>query len=141
MLVMWLLGCSPSTLLVTHDQQGCSDYDFTDPPTSEVGVEVETLAVHVERSWAVADCDGRFEPEVDVDGRRIIIEEQWVIVNEPTSDDTGSGSEQTADTAGEGCQTCFHLSVTFKDPPTGRYDLTWLDTDAVSIGTVDFKVK
>ncbi len=76
LLPLFALGCSPE-LSIAHVQDYCTNYDFDDPPTSEVAFEIRGEMVYVYRSYALAPAGSEFAPRVTEEGRTLHVYEGW----------------------------------------------------------------
>ncbi len=112
-LILALISCAPSTLVVSYDQPGCTDYDFDDPASEAIETQQDELALHVQHVNVIDSCDAVFAPELETEGDVLLVHEAW------------ESSDSDAD-----CTTCWSPRVTIKDPQPGDYQIQWFVDDS-----------
>jgi hypothetical protein len=108
---LWLVllaACGNREVQIEHDQPGCDDYDFGDPPPESLALTESESALEVQHVGVIASCDAIFEPDIGTHGSVIEVRERWV-GDDPDSD----------------CTVCWSPRVSLQDPPRGRYDFRW----------------
>jgi hypothetical protein len=122
--LLLMMGCSEVRVVIGHEVTGCTDYDPDDPPEEVLDYAMEDLLVSVFREGVIESCDVDFEPDIELDGKVIVIREYW------------------SETEDAGCTTCFVPTILLKDPDPGEYDLNWyLGEDRIPFDNVQFEVE
>ena len=122
LLLPLLMACSDVRIVVGHETNGCVDYDPDNPPAEALVVEASGTSMLVYRDGVEETCDSLFEPELDLNGNRVIVREYW--------------SEGFAD-----CSVCFNPTLVISDPEPGAYEVEWYVGDnSVPFDNVGFEV-
>lgn len=123
-LLLTLSACGAPPLVYHPDAPGCSDVDFDDPPPETLDVVQDGVDWALVHDGVFQRCDAVFAPEVEADGRVIVVRERW--------EADGEGS----------CDTCFSPQIVFSQLSPGRYKARWyVEDDEVPFGSLSFKVQ
>lgn len=77
-LALLLLTACASQVTLTPGQDGCTDYDFQNPATSEVEFDLAGSSGRVWRTYALLDQTGLlFDPVIEIAGNTVEVYEQW----------------------------------------------------------------
>lgn len=101
-----LCGCTPESVDIRTETNGCEDIDLTDPPEAALKMEIGKDEHIFFREPVFESADMAFDPELDQNRREITVREYWV----------GDG---------EGSDACFSPTVVLEAPPSGEWTLLW----------------
>lgn len=118
-----LIGCGAPPLVYRAEAPGCEDVNFDDPPDETLAVEQDGVDWALVHDGVFMSCDAVFAPEVEPDGRVVIVRERW-------------------EGGGEGdCTTCFSPQIVFAQLTPGRYRARWyVEDEEQPFGSLSFKV-
>lgn len=119
------LSCTSRNLVVSIDQQGCTDWNPENPDIERIEVDQTDLAVTIIHTGDMAACDAVFNPTVSASHKHVDVHEYWL-----------------SDTGASDCEVCYAPSVKLKNPDPGKWEVSWyLDDAANPLDTVEFEVK
>lgn len=113
MVVLLALACS-NTVLVQTGTEACENWDFDTSEASYELIEDSATSFTVKHTGHLGACGDRFAPEVEADGKEVLIKEAWTAGDDPD------------------CQTCLVATVTVIDAPDNLVFYWFDDSSAVA---------
>ena len=107
-----LNGCSRDIQL-TYYTDVCTDWDLNQTE-AELRVEDDGMDIVVTRMGVERPEGSKFQPQIQANGWKIQIIENWDVLDEVVGPDL-----------------CFGPTVVMEDPPSGDYTIQWFDRPGV----------